>query len=358
MGQRKIIHIDMDCFFAAVEMRDHPQWRDVPLAIGGSADRRGVIATCNYPARKFGVRSAMATAHALKLCPDLVLVRGRMERYVQISRQIREIFGRYTDKVEPLSLDEAYLDVSDSALFGGSATLMARAIRQEIFRETGLTASAGVAPCKFIAKIASDINKPDGQCVIPPDQLDAFVKTLELKKIPGVGKVTWEKLQSLGLRTCEDVRGYPFDKLLRQFGKFGPVLWQRAHGRDERRVNNDRQRKSVGVEVTLPEDIRDFGRCWSIVEELYPRLRKRLASNQPVLSIQNQGIKLKFSDFQLTTVEHKYPKLEQAFFRQLLSEALDRQAGRGIRLVGLHVMLPTETDSQQLALPLDPVESQ
>lgn len=343
----------MDCFFAAVEMRDHPQWRDVPIAIGGSADRRGVIATCNYPARRFGVRSAMATAHALKLCPELVLVRGRMALYVEVSQQIREIFHRYTDKVEPLSLDEAYLDVSNSSLYDGSATRIAQALRADIYQVTGLTASAGVAPCKFVAKIASDINKPDGLCVITPDRLDDFVRRLELKKIPGVGKVTWEKLQQLGLHTCDDVRRYPFEKLLRQFGKFGPVLWQRAHGQDERRVNTERQRKSVGVEVTLPEDIRDFGQCWSIVEELYPRLHKRLASTQPDMSIQNQGIKLKFSDFQLTTVEHKYPRLERQYFRELLAEALDRQAGRGIRLVGLHVMLPRETDTQQLDLPLE-----
>ncbi|WP_102797488.1 DNA polymerase IV [Bowmanella denitrificans] len=353
---RKIIHIDMDCFFAAVEMRDDPALKHVPLAIGGSADRRGVISTCNYVARKYGVRSAMATAHALKLCPDLVLRRGRMDVYVEVSRQIREIFNRYTPHIEPLSLDEAYLDVSDVGLFDGSATRIAEDIRRTILTETGLTASAGVAPCKFVAKIASDINKPDGLCVIPPARLDAFVRQLELKKIPGVGKVTWERLQNLGLRTCEDVRAYPFDKLLKQFGKFGPVLWQRAHGLDERNVSHDRQRKSVGVEVTLPEDIRSFEQCWQVVESLFPRLRKRLGQCQSNLAIQNQGIKLKFADFQQTTVEHRLGKLDQHFFRDLLSEALHRQAGRGIRLVGLHVLLPTETDNLQLELPLPAVE--
>ncbi|MDF2176803.1 DNA polymerase IV [Aliiglaciecola sp. CAU 1673] len=354
---RKIIHIDMDCFFAAVEMRDDPSLKEVPLAIGGSADRRGVIATCNYPARRFGVRSAMATAHALKLCPQLVLLRGRMDKYVEVSKQIRQIFERYTHKIEPLSLDEAYLDVSDSELFGGSATLIAEDIRRRIFAETGLTASAGVAPCKFVAKIASDENKPDGLCVIPPQKLDNFVKTLPLKRIPGVGQVTWEKLQHLGLRTCEDVRCYPFDRLVKQFGKFGPVLWQRAHGQDERLVSNDRQRKSVGVEVTLPEDIRGFEQCWSVIESLYPKLEKRLKAHQQSHAVQTQGIKIKFADFQQTTVEHRHGRLEKAYFKDLLSEALERQAGRGIRLVGLHLALPTETDSQQLPLPLPQVET-
>ncbi|GGO64146.1 DNA polymerase IV [Bowmanella pacifica] len=353
---RKIIHIDMDCFFAAVEMRDDPALRHVPLAIGGSADRRGVISTCNYQARKYGVCSAMATAHAFKLCPDLVLRRGRMDVYVQVSRQIREIFSRYTQHIEPLSLDEAYLDVSDSSLFGGSATRIAEDIRRCIQAETGLTASAGVAPCKFVAKIASDVNKPDGLCVIPPAQLDTFVQSLELKKIPGVGKVTWDKLQTMGLKTCADVRQYPFDKLLKQFGKFGPVLWQRAHGLDERSVHHDRQRKSVGVEVTLPQDIQDFNQCWQVIEELFPRLRKRLGQCQPDMAIQNQGIKLKFADFQQTTVEHRQGRLEQDFFRTLLGEAMNRRAGRGIRLVGLHVALPSEADSLQLELPLSSVE--
>lgn len=353
---RKIIHIDMDCFFAAVEMRDDPALREVPLAIGGSADRRGVIATCNYPARRFGVRSAMATAHALKLCPELVLLPGRMDKYVQVSQQIRHIFTRYTDKIEPLSLDEAYLDVSDTQHFGGSATLIAEDIRRAIFAETGLTASAGVAPCKFVAKIASDQNKPDGLCVIPPQQLDAFVRSLPLRRIPGVGKVTWEKLQHLGLHTCEDVRRYPFSQLVKQFGKFGPVLWQRAHGRDERSVSPERQRKSVGVEVTLPQDIRQFGQCWQVVESLYPKLLKRLQAHQSNQAIHAQGIKIKFADFQQTTVEHRQPRLDKSYFKALLGEALQRQAGRGIRLVGLHLALPTETDTLQLPLPLEHVE--
>lgn len=352
----KIIHIDMDCFFAAVEMRDNPQWRDIPLAIGGSAERRGVIATCNYPARKYGIHSAMSTAQALKRCPRLMLVKGQMQRYVEESRRIREIFSRYTEHIEPLSLDEAYLDVSDSELFQGSATLIAKDIRRAIFAETGLTASAGVAPCKFVAKIASDINKPDGLYTVTPLQLDGFVCQLQLKAIPGVGRVTWEKLQAMGLFTCADVRRYPFDKLVRRFGKFGLALWQRAHGQDNRRVNSERQRKSVGAEVTLVHDVHDFEQCWQVVEILFAKLQQRLTACQADLAIQSQGIKLKFSDFVQTTAEHRQSRLDKAAFVPLLHQALSRQQGRGIRLVGLSVSLPTEADSQQLCLELPSLE--
>lgn len=199
---RKIIHVDMDCFFAAVEMRDNPALRDIPLAIGGSRVQRGVISTANYPARKFGVRSAMPTATALKLCPHLTLLPGRFDAYKEASNHIREIFSRYTSRIEPLSLDEAYLDVSDSEHCHGSATLIAQEIRQTIERELRLTASAGVAPVKFLAKIASDMNKPNGQFVIAPHQVAEFVRALPLAKIPGVGKVSAAKLENMA---CEPV---------------------------------------------------------------------------------------------------------------------------------------------------------
>lgn len=343
----------MDCFYAAVEMRDNPALRDVPLAIGGSRDRRGVISTCNYIARKFGVRSAMATAHALKLCPDLVLAPGRMEVYSDISKQIRQIFHRYTDQVEPLSLDEAYLDVSECKRFGGSATLIAQDIRRAIFAETQLTASAGVAPCKFVAKIASDENKPDGLCVITPDQLDTFVLKQPLGKIPGVGKVTLQKLHTLGLYTCADIRRYPQDDLLRRFGKFGAVIWARSHAHDERDLNIHRVRKSVGVERTLPQDLTTTTECQQMVNRLFPLLQTRLLKGSSSLPIQSQGIKLKFSDFQLTTVEHRCQRLDQDYFSELLHEAMMRKGQRGIRLVGLHVGLLTHQHEQQLALDFD-----
>lgn len=345
---RKIIHVDMDCYYAAVEMRDNPEYRGVPLAIGGSTDRRGVISTCNYIARKFGVRSAMATAHALKLCPDLVLAPGRMELYSEISAQIREIFSRYTHKIEPLSLDEAYLDVSDCELFSGSATLIAEDIRRAIFEETQLTASAGVAPCKFVAKIASDENKPNGICVVTPDKLDDFVVQLKLGKIPGVGKVTLAKLNDMGLYTCADVRDFPFEDLIKRFGKFGPVIWARSHGEDDRELSTQRQRKSVGVERTMPEDIFTEQDCAKMIDNLFPKLQERLKKSSPSLEIQSQGIKLKFADFQQTTVEHKYQKLNKDYFFELLAEGLARQNKRGIRLVGLHVGLVDKQTLQQL----------
>jgi DNA polymerase-4 len=344
---RKIIHIDMDCYYAAVEMRDNPEYRNVPLAIGGSTDRRGVISTCNYQARTYGVRSAMATAHALKLCPDLVLAPSRMALYSEISQQIREIFSRYTEKVEPLSLDEAYLDVSDCNLFSGSATLIAEDIRRTIFEETQLTASAGVAPCKFVAKIASDENKPNGICVITPDRLDDFVIALPLGKIPGVGKVTLAKLNNMGLYSCADVRQFPFEDLIKRFGKFGSVIWDRSHGLDDRNLSLARQRKSVGVERTLGEDIHSRDECVKMIDNLFPLLEQRLKKSQA--NIQSQGIKLKFCDFQQTTVEHKCQVLDKQYFLKLLSEGLSRQANRGIRLVGLHVALAEAEDTKQLA---------
>ncbi|MFU0872639.1 DNA polymerase IV [Kluyvera sichuanensis] len=348
---RKIIHIDMDCFFAAVEMRDNPALRDIPIAIGGSRVQRGVISTANYPARKFGVRSAMPTGMALKLCPHLTLLPGRFEAYREASNHIREIFSRYTSLIEPLSLDEAYLDVSASLHCHGSATLMAQEIRQTIFNELSLTASAGVAPVKFLAKIASDLNKPNGQFVLTPDEVPGFLKTLPLGKIPGVGKVSAAKLESMGLRTCEDVQNSDLAMLLKRFGKFGRILWERSHGIDEREIHNDRQRKSIGVERTLEEDIHEWADCEAIVERLYPELERRLAKVRPDLRIARQGIKLKFNDFQQTTQEHVWPKLTKD---DLLATAYqswqERRAGRGVRLVGLHVTLLDPQLERQLLL--------
>lgn len=348
---RKIIHIDMDCFFAAVEMRDNPALRDIPIAIGGSRVQRGVISTANYPARKFGVRSAMPTGMALKLCPHLTLLPGRFEAYREASHHIREIFSRYTSLIEPLSLDEAYLDVSDSPHCHGSATLMAQEIRQTIFNELALTASAGVAPIKFLAKIASDLNKPNGQFVLTPDEVPAFLKTLPLSKIPGVGKVSAAKLESMGLRTCEDVQNSDLAMLLKRFGKFGRILWERSQGIDEREINNDRQRKSIGVERTLEEDIHQWSDCEAIIERLYPELERRLAKVRPDLLIARQGVKLKFNDFQQTTQEHVWPKLNKD---DLIATARkswqERRAERGVRLVGLHVTLLDPQLERQLLL--------
>ncbi|WJV53034.1 DNA polymerase IV [Prodigiosinella aquatilis] len=346
---RKIIHVDMDCFYAAIEMRDNPRLRDIPLAIGGRADRRGVICTANYPARRYGVHSAMATATALRLCPHLVLLPGRMEVYKSTSRHIRQIFSRYTSLIEPLSLDEAYLDVTDSPYCNGSATLMAQEIRQIIYDELQLTASAGVAPIKFLAKVASEQNKPNGQFVIIPDRVEAFLLALPLEKIPGVGKVTARRLEERGLHTCADVRRYVLPELLRAFGKFGHILWERCHGIDERQVSPDRLRKSVGVEKTLAEDIYDWGDCETLIETLYQELEGRLSRVKPDLHIARQGVKLKFNDFCQTTQEHVWPVLNKQDLVKLARQTWEqRREARGVRLVGLHVTLMDPQLERQL----------
>jgi DNA polymerase-4 len=343
----------MDCFFAAVEMRDDPSLRDIPLAIGGSADRRGVISTANYPARRYGVHSAMSTAMALKLCPHLKLLPGRMAAYKEASQHIREIFARYTPLIEPLSLDEAYLDVTDCTQCNGSATLIAQQIRQAISDELNLTASAGIAPIKFLAKIASELNKPNGQYVITPAQVPEFLQQLPLSKIPGVGKVTAKRLEEVGLITCADVQQYDLVALLKRFGKFGRVLWERCQGIDLREVSPERLRKSVGVERTLAEDIHDWEECETlIVDKLYPELEMRLRKVKPDLHIARQGVKLKFQDFQQTTQEHVWPVLNKDDLINVARQVWrERREGRGVRLVGLHVTLLDPQLERQLLLP-------
>ena len=347
---RKIIHIDMDAYYASVEMRDNPAYRDVPLAIGGMSDRRGVIATCNYIARQYGVRSAMSSYKALQLCPDLLLVPGRMQVYKEVSQQIHAIFARYTDLIEPLSLDEAYLDVTDCQLFSGSATLIAEDIRATIYDELALTASAGVASVKFLAKVASDINKPNGIYVIPPAQVSAFVAELPLNKIPGVGKVTWQKLNRVGLYTCADVLKFPAQDIIDSFGKLGVSLLERCQGVDDRPIINERQRKSVGVEITLPSDIFSLAQCLALLPDLYATLLTRLAKASPELRITKQGVKLKFSDFTLTSREQSITKLDDKLFTDLLQQAMSKQGERGIRLIGLYVGLAEASDSEQYNL--------
>ena len=352
---RKIIHIDMDCFFAAVEMRDNPALRHVPIAIGGSRQARGVISTCNYPARAFGVRSAMPTGQALKLCPQLTLLSGNMDKYKTASRQIRAIFARYTEQIEPLSLDEAYLDVSDCTLFHGSATRIAEDIRRSIFAETGLTASAGVAPNKFLAKIASDENKPDGLFVITPGQVADFVKTLPLTRLPGVGSKTAERLSQLGLHSCADIATAPLALLVKHFGAQADSLLKRSQGIDERPVCSNEQRKSLGVERTLEHDLVKYTECVETLSQLLPQLQRRLEhySNTAagrMTPVQKVGVKLKFSDFRQTTVEKQGQPLQLDKLLPLLDEAWQRRQQQGVRLIGLQIGFKTSA-LQQLALP-------
>lgn len=338
--QRKIIHIDMDAFFVSVEIRDNPSLAGQPIAVGGNSDRRGVIATCNYEARKFGVRSAMATATALRHCPQLKVIPGRMSVYKEASSQIREVMERYTSLIEPLSLDEAYLDVTDCEQLHGSATLIAEAIRQEIFTKTGLTASAGVAPLKFLAKIASDENKPNGQFVIAPKDVIGFIEQLELKKISGVGKVTLKKLHSIGLFTGKDVRASSEEYLIESLGSYGSVLWRRCQGIDDRSVETTRIRKSVGVERTFANDISDLKALKQLMnDELIPELVKRSEKHIATRAISKLGVKVKFADFHQTTKEHKFSIIDGAVLEMLLEEALTRGDGKAVRLLGVHIGL-------------------
>ena len=344
--QRKIIHIDMDAFYASVEIRDNPELRGKPIAVGGRADRRGVISTCSYEARQYGIHSAMATAEALRRCPQLILRPGRHSVYRQVSEQIHAIFRRYTELVEPLSLDEAYLDVTHCPACRGSATLIAEQIRAEIRAETGLTASAGVAPNKFLAKIASDENKPDGLCVITPDQVAAFVADLPLRKIPGVGPRTAEKLEQQGLILGRDLLPLSLESLVERYGRFGERLYERARGIDERPVQPQRVRKSVGVETTLVQDLRSEAQCQEVLESLLPELIRRLRGRH----FRGITIKLKFHDFRQTTASHRAQQLAPDLLSSILHVAYQRAEGRRVRLVGISVELAQDPPADQLTL--------
>ncbi len=349
MNARKIIHCDCDCFYASVEMRDDPALREVPLAVGGRADQRGVVATCNYEARRYGIHSAMSTAQAVKLCPDLVVVRPNMEKYRIASRQILAIYGSYTDLVEPLSLDEAYLDVSGSTHCKGSATLIAQEIRQRIFETVGITASAGVAPNKFVAKIASDWNKPDGLCLVRPDEVDAFVAALPVKKLHGVGKVTAAKLNGLGVQTCADLRSWTMLELQHHFGSFGGRLHDLCRGIDEREVSSERERKSVSCEETYTNDLPDLKACLAQIPELHEHLLGRIERAEAGRHIHKLFVKLKFSDFQQTTVECLGTSPDPVQFARLMETGFMRRK-RPVRLLGLGVRLGEEASLEQLSL--------
>ena len=342
--QRKIIHIDADCFYAAVEIRDNPSLRGKPIAVGGSAERRGVVATASYEARKFGVRSAMASATALKRCPDLILIPGRMPVYREASRQMHEIFADYTDLIEPLSLDEAFLDVSHCAQCRGSATLIAKEIRQRIADSIGITVSAGIAPNKFIAKIASDWNKPNGQYVVTPAQVDDFLENLPVDRIWGVGKVTAQRLEAQGIRTCGDVRRYDIYQFVQRFGQFGEHIYRLAQGIDERPVVSEWRRKSVSVENTYAEDLPDLDSCREQLPALLESLERRLERLDDDYRIQNCFLKMKFCDFSQTTVERQQTAPSYPDYAMLCEQAWHR-GNMPVRLIGLGARLIDLTDS-------------
>ena len=348
---RKIIHIDMDCFYAAIEMRDFPELANKPIAVGGDAHRRGVIATCNYAARKFGVRSAMPTAQAFKLCRSLVLQPVRMDTYRKESQYIRAIFAEYTNIIEPLSLDEAYLDVTSSTQCQGSATWIAQEIRSRIFQTRQLTASAGIAPNKSLAKIASDWHKPNGQMVIKPDDIDAFILALPVRKLFGVGPRMEEKLGALNIKTCADLQKYSIGYLSQKFGSNGQRLYELARGIDNRPVNPNRVRKSISVEETYPTDLPNRQACLNVLPDLLKRLEVRIARAGELPGIQSLFVKLKFNDFQQTTVEHTSHQIDLNTLYQLTQVGFARK-NKPVRLLGIGIKLKKKDifDGLQLSL--------
>jgi DNA polymerase IV len=296
---RKIIHIDMDAFFASVEQRDNPQYQGKPLVVGGTPDQRGAVAAASYEARKYGIHSAMPSRLAYQKCRHLIFVPPRFEAYKAVSEQIQEVFYRYTDLVEPVSLDEAYLDVTSNKTENPSATLIAQEIKATIREETGLTASAGVSCNKFLAKMASGINKPDGLFVILPEAAAAFVEKLPIGKFHGVGDVTAAKMQQLGIHTGADLRERSLEELVGYFGKNGHYFYGIARGIDAREVNPNRIRKSLGVETSFSEDLEDREAMLIELEKLVAMLKERLDKYDAVGF--TLTLKLKYADYRQLT---------------------------------------------------------
>ena len=355
---RKIVHIDMDAFFASVEQRDCPKYRGKPIVVGGTPKQRGAVAAASYEARKFGIHSAMPSRIAQQRCSQLLFVPPRFEVYRQISLQIREIFLRYTDRVEPLSLDEAYLDVTENNLGIASATQVARMIRQEIRRTTSLTASAGVSINKFLAKVATEIRKPNGLYTIPPEQAQTFVESLAIERFFGVGPATAAKMQVLGVKTGADLKRLSLEVLIEQFGKRGAYFYDIARARDERPVDPKRLRKSVGVEHSFARDLGSQTEVLEVIRLLASELEARMEKHHCLG--RTLTLKVKYSNYEQVTRSltlEKSLRGEEAVFeiaRDLLGET-DVET-RAVRLLGLTMSNLTGGKDrifpQQLSLPL------
>ena len=347
--ERKIIHIDMDAFFASVEQHDNPSLRGLPIAVGGG-EARGVVAAASYEARRYGVRSAMAGAMARQLCPQLIFVKPRFDRYREVSMQIRAIFHEYTDLVEPLSLDEAYLDVTTNKKDLPSATLIAQQIRAKIFEQTGLTASAGISVNKFIAKIASDYNKPNGQKTVPPQEILDFLAPLDIKKFYGIGKVTAQKMYQKGIFTGADLRAKSLEELQTYFGNNGEYFYQIARGIHLSAVQPFRVRKSIGVEHTFETNITSERFLEKPLKQLCEEVALRLKEKK--LLAKTVTLKLKYSDFKQQTRSRSIPEfignstdiyavVEELLYQEKLYES--------VRLVGVslsHFNYPTPESKQ------------
>jgi len=337
ISQRKIIHLDMDAFFASVEQRDNPKLQGLPVVVGGQPDSRGVVAACSYEARQFGIHSAMPSSRAHRLCPQAVFVAPRIEAYRAVSVIIQKIFRRYASEVEPLSLDEAYLDVSDSEMFAGSATHIAQAIKAEILEETQLVASAGVSYNKFLAKMASDMDKPNGLYVIKPAQGESFVADLAVAKFHGVGPVTAAKMHRLGIQTGRDLRAKSKQQLQAAFGKSAEYFYNIARAIDLRPVCSVRRRKSLGKETTFTTDIADINVLREQLIELSDKLWQRLERDG--LQAKTFTLKVKYANFRqisraLSAAQTiKQPSEMHALLLELLSRVeLGQQA---VRLLGV-----------------------
>ncbi|NDW10098.1 DNA polymerase IV [Dysgonomonas sp. 520] len=348
---RKIIHIDMDAFYASIEQRDNPEYRGKPVAVGYSGDR-GVVAAASYEARQFGVHSAMASKTAKRKCPQLIFVPARFDVYREVSRQIRDIFLEYTDLVEPLSLDEAFLDVTDNHKGIASATQIAQEIKKRIKEETGLTASAGVSFNKFLAKIASDYNKPDGLFIIKPKVAEQFVESLPIERFFGVGKVTAMKMHQMGIETGADLKRRTEVQLMTIFGKAGHIYYQNARAIDDRPVEPNRIRKSIGAEITFSTDIDDIAELGTklseVAQDVIERIGKRDFLGRTVT------LKLKFADFKVIT-RSKTVALPVTSFHTLFEIGFDllRQVDLSprVRLIGLSIK-NMDDESDQFAIQL------
>ena len=349
-SNRSIIHIDMDCFFAAIEIREYPELANKPVAVGGNPSGRGVLTTCNYIAREYGCRSAMPAFKAMQLCPKLVILPVRHELYREEAHKIRNIFKKTTHIIEPLSLDEAYLDVSH---LSSDPSKIAQQIRLQIKEERGLTSSAGIAPNKMLAKIASDWNKPDGQYQIKHEEIDEFMNDLPAKKIWGVGDKTSQRLDGMGVNTCKELQLIDLPTLHQKFGKFGVSLYQLCRGIDERAVITDRERKSTSVERTFKINISQIKEAKAKFKSILLELKDDLTTNHNDRKLKSAFVKLTFSDFQKTSTEKKSDEINSSLFNELLAVSWGRGNGKSVRLIGAGVRFEskkTKSDFDQLNL--------
>ncbi|QNK64915.1 DNA polymerase IV [Pedobacter sp. PAMC26386] len=335
--QRKIIHIDMDAFYATVEQRDFPEYKGKPVVVGGSPDGRGVVATASYEAREFGIHSAMSSRKAIQLCPHAIFVWPRFDAYKNVSVSIREIFSRYTDLIEPLSLDEAFLDVTTDKLNIGSALEIAKQIKDAIRNELNLSASAGVSSNKFVAKIASDMNKPNGLTFIGPSKINAFMENLPVEKFFGVGKVTADKMKKMGLYTGADLKKLSVQELIRKFGKTGKFYYKIVRGIDERPVQPHRLTKSLSVEDTFGKDLVTMEELVAELEQIAEKVAERLEKSR--LKGKTLTLKIKFDDFKQLTRNQSFPN-PVADYATIITTAKElllkiETQNRKIRLLGI-----------------------